>query len=202
MLIDPDSSKPAPDTVRTYPTADDIRTVVEDLGYDLKLREFAPRTEIGIRNFEERCKAVAAALSPPNAAAAEPITWQKRLTKLADGSWTEWKECSIRDIEWLKKAVEPHLFETRALYAAPPVRGDRPTRQEFYKLLDKHTSLPERTNQYLCRIAADQYGWFAALHVQPGAADRSTFYSILSTYIPSESIDSAWQELRESGLVP
>jgi hypothetical protein len=54
--------------------------------------------------------------------AAEPVAWQKRLAKPADGSWTEWKECSIRDIEWLKKAVDSHLYETRPLYAAPPVR--------------------------------------------------------------------------------
>lgn len=105
MLIDSDPSKPAPDAMRTHPTADDIRTAVENLGYDLKLREFAPRTEIGIRNFEERCEALATALSPPCARVAEPIA-------------------------------------------------------------------------------------------------RTKFYSILSTYIPSESIDSAWQELRESGLVP
>jgi hypothetical protein len=58
-------------------------------------------------------------------------------------------------IDGFKRAV--------AMRAAPTVRGDGPTREDFYKFLDKHTSLSERTNQYLCKIAADQYGWFSSL---------------------------------------
>lgn len=57
--------QPAPDTMRPRPTSDDIRAAIENLGYDLKLREFAPRTDIGIRNFNERCESLANALSAP-----------------------------------------------------------------------------------------------------------------------------------------
>lgn len=44
-------------------TPDAVRAAIGNLGYDLKLREFAPRTEIGIRNFNERCEELALALS-------------------------------------------------------------------------------------------------------------------------------------------
>lgn len=31
-------------------------------------------------------------------------------------------------------------------------------------------------------------------------ADRETFYSILTKYIPSDMIDGIWQELKEAGV--
>lgn len=47
--------------------------------------------------------------------------------------------------------------------------------------------------------------WQAMLDAAPvpqtdGA--RQAFYSVLTKYIPQQSIDQAWQELREAGLVP
>lgn len=42
--------------------ADVIRDALNSLGYDLKLKEWSPRTAIGHRNFNERCERLAAAL--------------------------------------------------------------------------------------------------------------------------------------------
>lgn len=40
------------------------------------------------------------------------------------------------------------------------------------------------------------------IEVALSASNREAFYTILNKYIPQQSIDQAWQELREAGLVP
>lgn len=71
--------------------ADQIRTAVDRLGYDLVLREFSPRTEIGIRNFRERSEELAAALrsspSLPREAIVKIIDPELREAK-ADGRYS------------------------------------------------------------------------------------------------------------------
>lgn len=141
-------------------------------------------------------------LARSGAGAAEPVA-----SMVSDEAWQRALDCaySCLDKKFISKGAlnnaMQHAFGMLSLRkATPTVRGDR---EMLRKLVDvvwneatESTAVP--STKWADRLIDKVF----ALPVQSTARpDREAFYTILNKYIPQESIDQAWQELKEAAGV-
>lgn len=113
QIFDGDAEPPQP----TRQDAKKLRAAIDNLGYDLVLREFSPRTEVGTRNFYERCEYLASALTPPKPAP-DAMRGGTRLPNAYDDGFAAGQKHEIErqititlDRDWLGRMVRHAWIE-------------------------------------------------------------------------------------------